>query len=183
MKKKEDIKSCAADCVADQSKRDFVTMTGLGLSAIGACAVAVPLIDSMNPSADVLAQASVEVEIANIAVGEQKKVMWRGKPVFIYHRTPEQIAEAKADDAGDLKDPAEDKSRVKEGKDEWLVMVGVCTHLGCIPLSGEGQYGGWFCPCHGSHYDISGRVRKGPAPTNLVIPPYEFLSDTKIKIG
>lgn len=183
MANKEDMKDCGNGCVADQSKRDFVTMTGLGLSAIGACAVAVPLVDSMNPSADVLAQASVEVDISNIAVGEQKKVMWRGKPVFIYRRTPEQIEEARADDNADLKDPETDEHRVKDGKAEWLIMIGVCTHLGCIPLEGEGAYGGWFCPCHGSSYDISGRIRKGPAPKNLLIPPYEFMSDTKIKIG
>jgi ubiquinol-cytochrome c reductase iron-sulfur subunit len=183
MTENNDMKNSGSDCVADQSKRDFFTMTGLGLSAIGACAVAVPLIDSMNPSADVLAQASVEVDIANIGVGEQKKVMWRGKPVFIYHRTPEQIKEAEEVPMSELKDPATDESRVKKDKDEWLIMIGVCTHLGCIPLEGEGSYGGWFCPCHGSHYDISGRIRKGPAPTNLLIPPYEFMSDTKIKIG
>lgn len=176
-------KTKKTDEVQDQSKRDFVTMTANGLAAIGACAVAYPLVDSMNPSADVLAQASVEVDISGIGVGEQKKVMWRGKPVFIYRRTAEQIAEAKKDDSADLKDVQADAERVKTGKEEWLVMVGVCTHLGCIPLVGEGNYGGWFCPCHGSQYDISGRIRKGPAPKNLVIPPYEFLGDTKIKIG
>jgi ubiquinol-cytochrome c reductase iron-sulfur subunit len=109
--------------------------------------------------------------------------MWRGKPVFIKHRTPEEIAEAKADDAAALPDPATDESRVKKGKEQWLVTIGVCTHLGCVPLGNQGEYAGWFCPCHGSHYDTSGRIRKGPAPLNLAVPPYEFLTDTTIRIG
>lgn len=169
--------------VQDQSKRDFAVMASLGISAVGACAVAVPLIDSMNPSADVLAQSSTEVDISTIAPGTQKKVMWRGKPVFIKHRTQEEIDIAKAEDNEDLPDPETDANRTKPGKEQWLVMVGVCTHLGCIPIVDKGDFDGWFCPCHGSHYDESGRIRKGPARTNLVVPPYEFLNDTTIKIG
>jgi len=182
--KKPATKSTASDnAVEDKSKRDFVVMAAGGVGAVGACAAAWPMIDSMNPSADVLAQSSTEVDISAIAEGQQKKVMWRGKPVFIYHRTAEQIAEAEAVDVNELKDPQTDAERVKPGKEKWLVMVGVCTHLGCIPIDNKGDYDGWFCPCHGSHYDSAGRIRKGPARKNLVIPPYEFLSDTKIKIG
>lgn len=140
----------------------------------------------MNPSADVLALATVEVDLSKIPQGSAIKVMWRGKPVFIRHRTPEEIAEAQAVPLSELRDPEPDSARVK--KPEWLIMVGVCTHLGCIPLgtaAGEpkGEYGGWFCPCHGSHYDTSGRIRKGPAPSNLPIPQYTFLSDTLVRIG
>lgn len=171
------------DQVEDPSKRDFVVTTSCGLAAVGACALAVPMVDSMNPSADVLAQASVEVKLDGIAPGQQKKVMWRGKPVFVKNRTPEEVAISKADDAADLPDPATDASRTKEGKENWLVMIGVCTHLGCIPIEEKGDYEGWFCPCHGSHYDEAGRIRKGPARANLVIPPYEFINDTTIKIG
>jgi ubiquinol-cytochrome c reductase iron-sulfur subunit len=137
----------------------------------------------MNPSADVLALASTEVDLSPIAVGQSQTVMWRGKPVFIKHRTPEEIAEAKADDSAALPDPATDESRVKKGKEQWLITIGVCTHLGCVPLNHQGDYDGWFCPCHGSHYDTSGRIRKGPAPHNLAVPPYEFLTDTTIRIG
>lgn len=172
-----------SDSVKDQSKRDFMTLTACGVGAVGACAVTWPLVDSMNPSADVLAQASVEVDISAIGEGEQKKVMWRGKPVFIKRRTKAEIEEAQADDEADLKDPETDSQRVIEGKEEWLVTIGVCTHLGCIPIGDKGDYDGWFCPCHGSHYDSSARIRKGPAPKNLAIPPYAFLSDTKLFIG
>jgi len=169
--------------IEDPSKRDFMVLAASGLGVVGACAVAWPLIDSMNPSQDVLAQSSIEVDISTIAPGSQKKALWRGKPVFIYRRTPEQIAQAKQVDIKELRDPQTDEERTKPGKEEWLVMVGVCTHLGCIPIAGEGEFGGWFCPCHGSQYDISGRIRKGPAPQNLLIPPYAFLNDTTIKIG
>ena len=165
------------------TRRDFVTLTGVALGAVGAGAVAVPFIDSLNPSADVLALASVEVDLSDVKEGETKKVKWRGVPVFIRHRTKDEINAAREVALSELPDPAEDTSRVKEGKDQWLVMVGVCTHLGCIPLIDQGDYDGYFCPCHGSHYDTSGRIRKGPAPTNLPVPEYAFLSDTKIKIG
>lgn len=169
----------------DENRRDFIVLSSMGMGAVGAAALVWPFVDSMNPSADVLALASTEVNLAPIAKGQEIRVMWRGKPVFIRHRSEKDIAKAKQDDdANNLIDPQPDAARVKEGKDEWLVMVGVCTHLGCVPLGkGAGEFGGWFCPCHGSHYDTSGRIRKGPAPYNLEIPPYEFTSDSTIKIG
>lgn len=165
------------------TRRDFLTLTGVALGAVGAGAIAVPFIDSMNPAADVMALASVEVDLSAVQPGQTIKVKWRGVPVFIRNRTPEEIEMARAVPMNELVDPEEDQARVKEGKDQWLVMVGVCTHLGCIPLGDSGDYDGWFCPCHGSHYDTSGRIRKGPAPKNLAVPSYTFLSDTKIKIG
>jgi ubiquinol-cytochrome c reductase iron-sulfur subunit len=156
------------------------------MGVVGAGSVAWPLIDSMNPSAEVLALSSTEVDLAPIADGQRITVTWRGNPVFIDHRTAEQIKEAEAVNVGDLRDPQTDEARVIEP--EWLVVVGVCTHLGCVPLGqktgqSRGDYGGWFCPCHGSHYDTSGRIRKGPAPLNLPVPPYEFTGDTTIVIG
>lgn len=165
------------------TRRDFMVLTGSALGAVGAAAVVWPFIDSMNPSADVLALASIEVDLLPIQPGQTIKVKWRGVPVFIRNRTPEEIDAARAVSMDDLPDPQQDTARVKEGHDQWLVMIGVCTHLGCIPLGDAGEYNGWFCPCHGSHYDISGRIRKGPAPTNLVVPDYAFLTDTRIKIG
>lgn len=165
------------------TRRDFIVLTASAMAGIGAVSVAWPLVDSLNPSADVLALASTEVDLAPIQPGQSIKVMWRGKPVFIRHRTATEIETARNVPVKELKDPEEDQVRVKKGQDQWLVMVGVCTHLGCIPLGQQGDYGGWFCPCHGSHYDTSGRIRKGPAPINLIIPPYEFLSPTKIRIG
>jgi ubiquinol-cytochrome c reductase iron-sulfur subunit len=168
----------------NSERRDFVILTAQAMGALGAAAVIWPFVNSMNPSADVLALSTTEVDISPIAVGQEIKVMWRGKPVFIRHRTPEDIAAAEAVSLADLRDPQADAERVKKGKEQWLVMVGVCTHLGCIPLGNlAGDYRGWFCPCHGSHYDTAGRIRKGPAPTNLAVPPFEFLSDTKVKIG
>jgi ubiquinol-cytochrome c reductase iron-sulfur subunit len=165
-------------------RRDFLLLTAQAMGAVGAGALLWPFIDSMNPSADVLALSSTEVDLTPIAEGQEIKVMWRGKPVFIRHRTPKNIEDAKAVDISGLRDPETDAARVQKGHEQWLVMVGVCTHLGCIPLgNGAGEYGGWFCPCHGSVYDTSGRIRKGPAPKNLVIPPYAFVSDTKVKIG
>lgn len=135
----------------------------------------------MNPDSSVKALASIEVDISNIQEGKEITVLWRGKPVFIKRRTKEEIQKAEQTNMKDLMDPQEDKDRVK--KSEWLVVVGVCTHLGCVPIGGKGEYNGWFCPCHGSHYDTSGRIRKGPAPTNLEVPKYEFVSNNKIKIG
>ncbi len=174
----------AADSKEGETRRDFIVLTASAMAGVGGAAAMWPFIDSMNPSADVLALASTEVNLSPVLPGQEIKVMWRGKPVFIRHRTPEDIAKAKADDAGSLPDPQTDAERVKEGKEQWLVMLGICTHLGCVPLGkSAGEYGGWFCPCHGSHYDTSGRIRKGPAPTNLAIPEYEFLNDTTIKIG
>ena len=169
--------------VKDASKRKLLTTTAYGAAGIGAACAILPFIDSMNPSKDVAALASVEVDIANIKLGEEKKVMWRGKPVSIRRRTTEEISAAQSVDLAELRDPQQDSDRVKSGKEEWLVTIEICTHLGCIPIVGQGEYKGWFCPCHGSQYDTSARIRKGPAPRNLEIPPYEFISDTKIKIG
>ena len=165
-------------------RRDFLLLMAQATGAVGAIALAWPFIDSMNPSADVLAMASTEVDLTAIAEGQEIKVMWRGKPVFVRHRTAKNIEEARAVNVAELRDPATDDSRVQKGHEQWLIMVGVCTHLGCIPLgSGAGEFDGWFCPCHGSAYDSAGRIRKGPAPHNLVIPPYTFTSDTHVKIG
>lgn len=167
-----------------ETRRDFIVLTASSMAAVGAAAVAWPLVNQMNPAADVLALSSTEVDLGPIAEGQQITVLWRGKPVFIRHRTPEEIKEAESVDVGTLRDPQADKERVKDGHAQWLVMLGVCTHLGCVPLGNRsGDFDGWFCPCHGSHYDTSGRIRKGPAPTNLVVPEYAFLSDTRIKIG
>ena len=165
------------------SRRDFIAVSAYGFAAVGAGAFAWPFIDSMNPAANVLALATVELDLAPIAEGQSVKTMWQGKPVFVRHRTKKEIAEAKAVELNALPDPESDADRVKEGKDQWLVMIGICTHLGCVPIGERGEYGGWFCPCHGSHYDTSGRIRKGPAPTNLAVPKYEFINDTTIRIG
>lgn len=169
-----------------ETRRDFIQLTGVAMGAVGAACAVVPMINSLNPAKDTLAMASVEVDISGIPEGESKTVMWRGKPVFIRHRTKAEIEDAKAVDVQSLSDKESDDQRVK--KPEWLVIVGVCTHLGCIPsgqksMDMRGEYGGYFCPCHGSSYDTSGRIRKGPAPKNLSVPPYEFVSDTTIKIG
>lgn len=169
---------------SEPTRRDFMMLSATAMAGLGAAAAIWPFVDSMNPSADVLALASIEVGLDAVPVGQEIKVMWRGKPVFIRHRSEEEISKARADDGAQLIDPQPDSARVKEGKDQWLVMIGVCTHLGCVPLGDQsGDFGGWFCPCHGSHYDKSGRIRKGPAPANLVIPEYTFLSDTRIKLG
>jgi ubiquinol-cytochrome c reductase iron-sulfur subunit len=137
----------------------------------------------MNPARDVSALASIEVDISGIEVGAEKTVKWRGKPIFIKRRTAKEISDAQDVDLNELKDPQKDSDRVKAGKEEWLITVGICTHLGCVPMGGAGEFKGWFCPCHGSVYDTSARIRKGPAPKNLEVPPYEFVSDTIIKIG
>lgn len=165
------------------TRRDFMTLTASGVAAVGAACAAWPLVDALNPSADVLAMSSIEVDISSIQPGHTMTVKWRGKPVFIRNRTEAEIKEAEDTPMSDLRDPQQDSTRVKKGHEKWLVTIGICTHLGCVPLVGKGEYDGWFCPCHGSHYDTSGRIRKGPAPLNLVVPPYEFISDTKIKIG
>jgi ubiquinol-cytochrome c reductase iron-sulfur subunit len=168
------------------TRRDFLLLATISVGAYGVASIAWPLIDQMNPSADVLALASVEVDISKIAVGQRIKVLWRGHPVFISHRTPEEIKEAESVNIAELRDPQTDAQRVQ--KSEWLIVVGVCTHLGCIPLgtaAGDprGEFGGWFCPCHGSQYDTSGRIRKGPAPLNLAVPAYAFTSGTTVRIG
>jgi ubiquinol-cytochrome c reductase iron-sulfur subunit len=169
-----------------ETRRDFLLMATVAAAGFGVAAVAWPFIDQMNPAADTLALGSIKVDISKIVVGQRVTVKWRGSPVFIDHRTPAQIKEAEDVKLSALKDPQPDKDRVQ--KPQWLIMVGVCTHLGCIPKGqkpgdNRGSYGGWFCPCHGSVYDTSGRIRSGPAPRNMVIPPYKFLSDTQIQIG
>jgi ubiquinol-cytochrome c reductase iron-sulfur subunit len=166
-----------------QTRRDFIVLSASAVAGVGAASAAWPLIDSLNPSADVLALASTEVDVSGIKPGQSIKVMWRGKPVFVRHRTETEIKEAEATPLSDLKDPQPDSARVKKGEAQWLIVVGVCTHLGCIPLADQGDYGGWFCPCHGSHYDTSGRIRKGPAPLNLAVPPYKFINSNTVKIG
>jgi len=166
---------------AEGTRRDFLIVATGALGAIATAGAVWPFIHQMNPSADVLALSSTEVDLSAIQEGQAITAVWRGKPVFVRHRTKDEIAKATADDKADLPDPQADAKRAQ--KPEWLVLVGVCTHLGCVPLGQQGEYGGWFCPCHGSHYDTSGRIRKGPAPANLEVPPYTFLTDTKIQIG
>ena len=185
------------------TRREFIHLLAGSTAAVGAAGVVVPLVHQMNPDASVLALSTKEVDLSSIEVGQAIKVFWQGKPVFIRHRTAAEIAAGEEVSLSSLKDEnarnandadavATDDGRVTsadgQARPEWLVLVGVCTHLGCIPLGtaqGEvkGDYNGWFCPCHGSHYDVAGRIRKGPAPENLAVPPYQFLTDTTIKIG
>jgi ubiquinol-cytochrome c reductase iron-sulfur subunit len=167
----------------NNNRRKFITSTAYATAGIGLACAVLPFVDSMNPSSDVQALASIEVDITNIKEGEEKKIMWRGKPIFIKHRTAEEISSAQNVNLSELKDPEEDSKRIKLGKEKWLITIGICTHLGCVPIGGQGDYKGWFCPCHGSQYDTSGRIRKGPAPKNLEVPPYEFISENLIKIG
>ena len=177
-----------------QSRRDFMILTAGAMGAVGTCVAAYPLIQSMNPAADTLALSTTDVDLSNVKEGQSLTVVWQGKPVFIRYRTQKEIEEARGVALGDLKDPQTDQDRVKQstfgGKDlpQYLIMVGVCTHLGCIPLGQKptdphGNYDGWFCPCHGSQYDSAGRIRQGPAPKNLAIPPYEFTDAAHITIG
>jgi ubiquinol-cytochrome c reductase iron-sulfur subunit len=169
---------------AEPTRRDFLFVATGAAGALGAAATLLPLIAQMNPDASTIAAgAPIEVELGPIAEGQIIKVFWRGKPIYISHRTKKEIEEAQAVPLSSLPDPQADTDRVKAGHDEWLVVIGICTHLGCIPLAHQGDYGGWFCPCHGSQYDTSGRIRRGPAPANLPLPPYTFLSDSKIQIG
>ncbi|MDO9384773.1 MAG: ubiquinol-cytochrome c reductase iron-sulfur subunit [Hyphomicrobiaceae bacterium] len=184
----------------EPTRRDFLVIAGNAFVAVGAAATLWPFVAQMNPDASTQALASTELDLAPIKEGQAITAMWRGKPVFIRNRTKEEIAKAEEVKGDQVPDnsarndllpedtPADDVNRVKEGKTNWLVLVGICTHLGCIPKGQSmgderGEFGGWFCPCHGSHYDTSGRIRKGPAPRNLEVPPYAFISDTKIKIG
>jgi ubiquinol-cytochrome c reductase iron-sulfur subunit len=167
----------------DETKRNLIKNTAYAVAGVGAVCAILPFIDSMNPAQDVQALASIEVDVSTIKPGEEKKVMWRGKPIFIKHRTADEIKQAQEVNLAELKDQQPDDARVKVGKEQWLVTIGICTHLGCVPIGGQGDYKGWFCPCHGSQYDTSGRIRKGPAPRNLEVPPYEFINDTTIKIG
>jgi ubiquinol-cytochrome c reductase iron-sulfur subunit len=168
------------------SRRDFLYLSSISIGSVGTAAFIWPFLKSMNPAEDTLALGSTEVDLSDISIGQSKTVKWRGKPIFIRRRTQEEISEANGVEVAVLRDPANDKDRVQ--KEEWLVLEGICTHLGCVPLGQKmtdtkGEYNGWFCPCHGSHYDTSGRIRKGPAPDNLAVPPYQFISDTIIKIG
>ena len=168
----------------EPTRRDFLYVATGAVGAVGAAAAVVPLISQMNPDASTIAAgAPIEVDLSPIAEGRVIKVFWRSKPIFISHRTKKEIDDARSFNWHNLIDPEPDHVRVKEGHDEWLVVIGICTHLGCIPLAHQGDYGGWFCPCHGSQYDTAARVRRGPAPKNLYLPPYEFLSNTKIRIG
>ncbi len=188
----------------DASKRDFLYIATGAVGAVGAALTVWPLINQMNPDASVKALATVEVDLAPVAEGQAITIKWRGNPVFIRHRTKAEIEAAKAVKMEDLIDTAArsanvkdgdlatDENRVVGGKEQFLVMMGVCTHLGCVPIGNEGEFavvegnaktGGWYCPCHGSHYDTAGRIRKGPAPENLPVPQYAYITDTKIRIG
>jgi ubiquinol-cytochrome c reductase iron-sulfur subunit len=188
------------DLHGDVSRRDFITLTSAAFAAVGAAGALWPLIDQMNPDASALSLAAIEVDLAPIQVGQAVTVLWRGKPIFIRRRTADEIKQAQETPLTALKDPyaevngapsdlpATDANRTKPGKEQWLVAIGICTHLGCVPkgqsaADDKGLYGGWFCPCHGSMYDTAGRIRQGPAPRNLDIPPYAFIGDAKIKIG
>ncbi len=173
---------------ADPTKRDFLKLVTGSAVAIGVGAIVWPFIDSMSPAKDVLALSSIEVDLAPVQEGQAVTVVWRGKPIFVRNRSAAEIKAAEDTPLNQLIDPQSDADRVKAGKEKWLVLIGICTHLGCVPLGNKpsdprGDWGGWFCPCHGSQYDTSGRVRHGPAPANLGLPPYAFMGDTKIKIG
>nr|RAV98265.1 ubiquinol-cytochrome c reductase iron-sulfur subunit [Aerococcus urinae] len=178
-----------AEIHADEpTRRDFLYVATGAFAAVGAATAVWPLIDQMNPDASVLALASIELDIGAIPVGQEITVKWRGKPVFVRHRSDAEIQAAEAVDISTLRDPQTDDARLVKGpsgqlEKQWLILIGICTHLGCIPLAHQGDFDGYFCPCHGSQYDSSGRIRRGPAPANLALPPYEFLSDTKIRIG
>lgn len=186
----------ASETLGEPTRRDFLYLTTGMAGAVGAAAVAWPFIDQMRPDASTLALASIEVDVASLQPGMSLTVKWRGKPVFIRNRTDKEVEEANAVALADLKDPVArnanlpadatatdlDRSAGKE-KENWIVMIGSCTHLGCVPLGQAGDFGGWFCPCHGSHYDTAGRIRKGPAPQNLAVPTFAFATDTVIKIG
>ncbi|MCC2111630.1 MAG: ubiquinol-cytochrome c reductase iron-sulfur subunit [Hyphomicrobiales bacterium] len=179
----------------EPTRRDFLYIATGAVGAVGVGFAAWPFIHQMNPDASALALASIEVDIGDIEEGQSIIVKWRGKPIFIRNRTPQEIEEAKSVDVGELTDAsarnpnlgpdadASDMNRAAEGNEALIVMIGICTHLGCVPIGESGDFGGWFCPCHGSHYDTAGRIRKGPAPQNLYVPPYSFISDTTIKIG
>ena len=190
----------ASHSTEEPNRRDFIVILAQSFAGVGAAVALWPFISQMNPDASTQALASIEVDLSPVKAGQAITVSWRGKPVFIRNRTPEEVKAAKDVKLSDLKDPiarnealpdktpATDLNRTKKDKENWLVLVGICTHLGCIPkgqsmADAKGDYGGWFCPCHGSHYDTAGRIRLGPAPQNLLVPTYEFVSDTMIKIG
>jgi ubiquinol-cytochrome c reductase iron-sulfur subunit len=197
MQREADLASHSAD---EPNRRDFIVIAAQAFAGVGAAVALWPFISQMNPDASTQALASIEVDLSPVKQGQAITVSWRGKPVFIRNRTEDEVKAARAVKLADLSDrsarndslpekaPATDENRTKKGKENWLVLVGICTHLGCIPkgqsmADSKGDYGGWFCPCHGSHYDTAGRIRLGPAPKNLEVPPYDFVSDTKIKIG
>ena len=180
----------SAHAVSDEGvrRRDFINIAAVSFAGVGGAATLYPLVNQMNPSADVLALASIEVDVSQIQPGQAIKTIWRKQPIFIRNLTPAEIQEANAVSVGDLRDPQSLAERTKPGKANWLITLGVCTHLGCVPLGAvegenKGEYGGYFCPCHGSHYDTAARIRKGPAPTNLEVPEYQFTSDTVVQIG
>ncbi len=169
-------------------RRDFINIAAASFAGVGAGVIVLPLINQMNPSADVLALASIEVDVSSIAPGSAIKTSWRKQPIFIRNLKPEEITAANAVDVSSLRDPQTLEERTKPNKENWLITMGVCTHLGCVPLGAaageiQGDFKGFFCPCHGSHYDTAGRIRKGPAPKNLQVPEYTFLSDTLVQIG
>ena len=168
----------------EPTRRDFLYVATGSVAAVGAAAAVVPLVAQMNPDASTIAAgAPIEVDLAPIAEGQAIKVFWRGKPIYVTHRTKKEIEEARSVNIATLPDPETDEKRVKAGHEEWQVLIGICTHLGCIPIAHQGDFNGFFCPCHGSQYDTSGRIRRGPAPNNLPLPPYEFVSNTTIRIG
>lgn len=173
----------ASEATTETTKRDFLFVATGAVGAVAVAGAVWPLIDNMNPDASVLALASIEYDLSSIEVGQSVTIKWRGLPVFVRHRTEAEIEEARAVPLSELKDPATDEERTKAGHEQWLIMIANCTHLGCVPVGESGDFDGWFCPCHGSHYDTAGRIRKGPAPTNLVLPDYEFVSDTLVQIG
>ena len=184
----EDLRVDNGGAATPVRRRDFIHIATVSFAGVGAAAVAMPLVSQMSASADVLALASIEVDVASIQPGQSIKTSWRKQPVFIRNLTPAEVEEANKVDIGGLRDPQTLAERTKPGKENWLITLGVCTHLGCVPLgasAGEvkGEYGGYFCPCHGSHYDTAARIRKGPAPLNLVVPEFAFISDTVVKIG
>jgi len=185
-----------SETLGEPTRRDFLYLTTGMAGAVGVAAVAWPFIDQMRPDASTLALASIEVNVAALEPGMSLTVKWRGKPVFIRNRTPEEVKSAADVPLAELKDPVARNANLPadaqatgvdrsggEGKENWIVMIGSCTHLGCVPLGQSGEYNGWFCPCHGSVYDTAGRIRKGPAPQNLAIPNFKFTSDTVIQIG
>ena len=184
----EHTEGSAAEASDGVRRRDFINIAAVSAAGVGAAALLYPLVNQMNPSADVLALASIDVDISAIQPGQAIKTIWRKQPIFIRNLTPQEMAAARKVDVGDLRDPQTLGERTKPGKENWLITMGVCTHLGCVPLgaaAGEvkGEYGGYFCPCHGSHYDTAARIRKGPAPKNLEVPDYVFKTDTVVEVG
>lgn len=185
-KKKSEAKSHSKSHPKEKSRRDFLVLASGAAGVVGVSSFLYPFVSSMNPAADTAAGAEVDIDLSPVQDGQAITVMWRGKPIFIRRRTAEEISQEQAVDIVSLPDPQTDQDRVK--KPEWLVVVGVCTHLGCVPsgqkpTDNRGSFGGWFCPCHGSAYDVSGRIRQGPAPKNLDVPPYIFLNESTIRIG